>query len=184
MTQPTRGFTLIELLVAMAILAVVSLMAVQSLSGVLMQRSVLTRVDHSAEDLARALALLRHDLETVAPMAQRDDTGQALPAITVQANGFSLMRAGVPALPGALGSGFGRVAWELAADGTVSRRLVPDFGGDETPSLPILSEVSDLSLVALNGEMPTADDPTVLPQGFALRLTHARHGTLRLVVAR
>ncbi len=61
-TQRIAGFTLIELLAAMAILAVVSLMAVQSLSGALMQRTVMTGVDHSAEDLARRAEL---SVETV-----------------------------------------------------------------------------------------------------------------------
>ncbi|WP_323035468.1 PulJ/GspJ family protein [Pararhodobacter sp.] len=184
MTRRNRGFTLIELLVAMAILAVVSLMAVQSLSGALFQREVMTRVDQTAADLARVLALLRHDLEAAAPLAQRDAAGLALPAITVQRNGFSLMRSGVAPMPGGEGGGFGRVDWALAADGTLSRRLTPDTARDEAPRVALLTQVSNLSLEALGGAMPTADDPTLLPRGFAVTVTHAQHGALRLVVAR
>lgn len=182
MTQ--RGFTLIELLAAMAILAVVSLMAVQSLSGALFQRDVMTRVDQNAEELARALALLRHDLEAVAPLVQRDDAGQAQPAILVRSTGFSVMRAGISALPGAVSDGFGRVDWELSPQGTLSRRLTPNLGAEVSPLIPILSDVSSLSLEALAGTMPTAEEPTLLPSGFSLRLTHAQYGDLHLVIAR
>ena len=51
MKRSEQGFTLIELLVAMAILALVSVMAVQSISGALFQRRVMTRVDDDATQL-------------------------------------------------------------------------------------------------------------------------------------
>ena len=172
-----RGFTLIELLAAMAILAVVSLMAVQSLSGALFQRDVMTRVDESAAELARALALLRHDLEAAAPLPLRDEAGAPLPAVTVQAGGFSLMRGGIAALPDAVSDGYAQVDWVVSADGVLSRRLGAVF-------VPLLPQVSGLSLTALGGELPTSDAPTDLPRGFALEFSHERYGPIRLVVAR
>lgn len=182
----TAGFTLIELLAAMAILAVVSLMAVQSLSGALFQRDILARVDDEAAELARALALLRHDLESVAPVPRRDPDGRLLPAVTAGAQGFSLMRAEGAALPGEITGGFGRVDWVLDAQGRLGRRAVanPSVVAAPGPLVPVLTDVTALSLVAVNGTMPVETAPTVLPGGFELTLTHGRHGTIRLVVAR
>jgi len=186
MKRHTRGFTLIELLVAMAILAVVSLMAVQSLSGALFQRDILTRIDDDATELARALALLRHDLEAVAPVPRLDDDGAQLPSIAAASGGVSLMRAGLGALPGAPSGGFGRVDWELDAAGALTRQVTSDASVEPNPSarVTIMTGVSALRLAALRGSLPAAETPTELPPGFELILTHQRHGTIRIAVAR
>lgn len=181
MSKRDRGFTLIELLAAMAILALVSLMAVQGLGGVLMQRDVVTRVDRRAAELARALALLRHDLEAAAPVALDPERpgDAARPAIMVRNDGFTMMRAGLATLPGAAPGAFGAVAWTLDPAGTLTRTTA----GADVP-MPVLRDVQALSLAALQGDLPSAEDPTTLPAGFALTLQHARFGTIRLVVAR
>jgi len=181
-----RGFTLIELLAAMAILAVVSVMAVQALSGAVFQRSVLARVDDDAAALARALALLRHDLEAVAPIPRVDETGARHPAIEATARGLTLVRGGLVALRGELTSGYGVVTWRLAPEGTLSRQISVDPGleASAAPEAVILTEVLALRLSALQGALPDVQTPDLLPPGFALTLEHARHGTLELVVAR
>lgn len=181
MTRRDRGLTLIELLAGMAILAVVSVMAVQALSGALFQREVLSRVDDEAAQLARALALLRHDLEAVAPVPLGEEAGAPLPAIRVDRTGVALVRAGT----GAQG-GFGRVDWRLRADGVLTRQVWPDplASGLPGPEVALLTGVGALRLTAQGGNLPDTDDPLTLPPGFALDLDTARHGTLRLVVAR
>jgi len=69
-TKGDRGLTLIELLAAMAILAVVSLMAVQTITGALFQREILERADAQGAQFVRALALLRRDLEAERSQAE------------------------------------------------------------------------------------------------------------------
>ena len=186
MKRSEQGFTLIELLVAMAILALVSVMAVQSLSGALFQRRVMTRVDDDATQLSRALALLRHDLEAIVPLAQRDGAGDALPAVATSTDGFSLMRGGIWALPGEVSDGFARVEWVLETDGSLTRQLRPNGASDDTASPPVvlLDDVSGLTLAPLGGDMPEIEKPDLMPMGFAVNFTHARYGAIRLVVAR
>lgn len=186
MKRRANGFTLIELLVAMSILAIVSLMAVQTLSGAIFQRDVLTRVDTQAAELARALALLRHDLEAIAPMPLSGDDSEMPLAVRVQPQSFSLMRGGVAALPGTVSGGFARVDWRVDAQGDLSRQITLTNGqrAPEGPDIVMLTGVSALRLSALHGELPSSDGPTDLPAGFELTLTHARFGPLRLVVAR
>jgi general secretion pathway protein J len=180
------GFTLIELLAAMAILAVVSLMAVQALNGALFQRDILVRVDDEAAELARALALLRHDLEAVAPVPRTGDDGGVLPAVGTGPQGFSLMRAGIASLPGRESGGFGRVDWVLDGRGVLARRMVPNPAqvAEPGPLVAVLTEVSAITLAPLGGTLPDDERPAVLPDGFEVIVTHARHGVIRLVMAR
>lgn len=182
MRARNQGFTLIELLVAMAILAVVSLMAVQALSGVVFQRSVLTRLDDQAADLARTLALLRHDLEAVVPVPRLGDDGAGLPAIALEGGTLLLMRGGLAPLPGEAAVGFASVEWRL--EGGILTRQMTLGNADPSPRITLLEGLTDLRLSALGGTLPTAEAPTVLPAGLVVELTHARHGTIRLVVAR
>ncbi|MCB1396381.1 MAG: prepilin-type N-terminal cleavage/methylation domain-containing protein [Rhodobacter sp.] len=181
MTRRDRGFTLIELLAGMAILAVVSIMAVQALSGALFQRDVLTRSDDDAAGMVRALALLRHDLEAVVPVPLGEEDGEPTPVIEAGPQGFTLVRAGI----GPQGT-FGRVAWRLSASGVLTRQVWPDpqGAGDPGRAVTVLEGVSALSLTARGGEMPGEADPLTLPPGFELVLDQTRLGSLRLVVAR
>jgi len=181
MTRGDRGVTLIELLAGMAILAVVSIMAVQALSGALFQRDILSRSDDDAAGMVRALALLRHDLEAVVPVPLGEDGGEPTPAIEAGPQGFTLVRAGI----GPEGA-FGRVAWRLSASGELTRQVWPDpqAAGDPGRVVTVLEGVTALNLSARGGEMPGADDPLSLPPGFELVLDQPRLGSLRLVVAR
>lgn len=178
MSRRDRGLTLIELLAAMAILALVSLMAVQTLSGALFQRDILNRTDVQAGDLSLALALLRRDLEAAAPVSLGLDDDLPLPAIAADNGGISLIRTGLGPAPGA----FGRVDWRLDAGGVLARRVT--IGGVESPWVPVLADLRDLRLGAMAGTMPDESDPLGLPAGFELNFVHAHHGAIRLVVAR
>jgi len=184
MSRRRQGFTLIELLAAIAILAVVSVMAVQALGGIFMQRDVLTRIDRDAATLARALALLRADLEGAAPVPWIDEAGEPRPAITMSESGFTLSRAGFGADNG--GTRIGRARWGLEPDGTLWRQVWPDQNTDTPPGprVPVLAQVTELALTPLRGDLPTVQEPASLPPGLAVTLTHRRHGTLRVVVAR
>ncbi len=174
-----HGFTLIELLAAMAILAVVSVMAVQALGGALIQRDILARRDDHAAELIRALALLRHDLEAVAPLPEAE--GVAF-GVRIDGERITLRRSGIAirgdVTPGnALAEGFGNVHWALSG-GVLTRAVAPDGGAEGAP-VPILTGARAMRLVAL-GEM----DESHLPPGFELTFETESYGPLRLVVAR
>ncbi len=64
----TRGLSLIELVVAMALFALVAVMGTQTLTGTIRTRDALTERDTRDRDLAVALALIRSDLDRLAPM--------------------------------------------------------------------------------------------------------------------
>jgi hypothetical protein len=80
--------------------------------------------------------------------------------------------------------GFAVVSWALDPQGRLTRQVTPASGADAGPAVTILEDVRSLELIARGGALPDADTPTFLPPGFEVTLTHARHGTLRLVVAR
>ena len=168
-----RGFTLIELLAAMAILAVVSVMAVQMLGGALRQQAVLERIDTGAAPLIRTLALLRQDLEaTLPPPAGTPDLTAGM---LLEPDALTLWRGGLADLPGAPSAGVGRVRWAVQ-DGALTRAL------DDAAPRPMLAGVSALALSPL--AVPEGADPAVPAPGYALTLETAGQGALRLVVAR
>jgi general secretion pathway protein J len=177
-TKGDRGLTLIELLAAMAILAVVSLMAVQTITGALFQREILERADAQGAQFVRALALLRRDLEAAVPVPLGIAEEGPLPVFEATPDGFTLMRAGLGEGPGTIG----RVDWRVSAGGDLSRRIT--LAGEAGPAVTVLSGVRALRIAPLNGILPNAAEPLTLPGGFELTFEHAGQGSFRLVVAR
>lgn len=178
--QQERGFTLIELLVAVAILALVSIMAVNLLSAGLFQREVLTRHDREARVLARALALLRQDLESAAPIPLENGTV----FVVREAEGFAFMRGGIHQVPGLSDAAFLPVRWQVTAQGTLTRTLGSDSDG---AGESVLDGVSEIRLMPFGPDTGSADATGALsqmPAGFELTLTQLQHGALRLVVLR
>lgn len=177
-----RGFTLIELLLAMAILAVISVMAVQALGGVFHQRAILTRTDERNTALVRALSLLRQDLEAAVP-ASGAGSDTMVAGFLVTAAQVSWQRAGFAEVPGGARGSVGGVIWTLVG-GTLTRTVTraAEDGGTVQQSAPVLPGVSAITLVPLGAV--DAEDNHALAPGYEATLETENWGRLRLVVAR
>lgn len=189
--RPGAGFTLIELVAVLAIFALVALMALQALTGAIHQRTVLERADHTAEELSRALVLLRRDLGAALPATFHPPLSGPEPALLAisGAGRFSLSISGHPRLPGDDGAGMARVIWRHdPVASTLTRQvwpvLNPARGTLLAPERVVLSNITGLSLTPLGDWAERDDNAASLPEGFEVRLTSARHGALRVVVAR
>ena len=185
------GFSLIELVAVLAIFALVSMMALQALTGAIFQQQVLERIDAEAEELTRALTLIRRDFRSAIPMAFHPPQAEVEPALLAPAGSgrVAVSMSGHPRLPGAPGAGMARVQWRHdRVAGTLTRQVWPVLDparGDLIEAERVmLSGVTGLDFAPL-GEWPARDsDPATLPEGFELTLTTAAYGTLRLVIAR
>jgi len=185
------GFTLIELVAVLAIFALVALMALQALTGAIFQSRVLERTDQTSEELSRALTLLRRDFESALPATFHPPLADPEPALlaTRGSGRIALSITGHPRLPDEDGAGIARVIWRHdPVTSTLTRRVWPVLhpvrGTLLGPERVILDNVTGLSLSAL-GEWPErAENAASLPEGFDIRITSARHGALRVVVAR
>lgn len=181
-----RGLTLIELVAATAIFALVSVMALQALTGGLIQRRGIEAADAEQAALARLLALLRQDLAAAVPLAHRPAQGADGRALEPgQGLGFALSRSGLPVSQGGEpGDPLARVIWRLdAGSGQLTRQVLPLVGGagPAPPGHRVFDGVTGLHLLPL-GDWPEA--PEGLPPGLEARVETRRHGTLRVVVAR
>ncbi|MCW1931662.1 PulJ/GspJ family protein [Pararhodobacter zhoushanensis] len=166
-----RGFTLIELLVAMAILAVVSIMGVQALSGVFFQREILTRTDAQAVAVIRTLSLLRQDFEAVVPLpATLEETELGL---ALGDNRITLARGGLAEVPGDDGIGVAVIFWRVEGGALVR-------GMQGGAARQMLDGVRALSVVQIGRE----GEGTGLPPGLRLTIETARWGALDVVVVR
>ncbi|WP_127105284.1 PulJ/GspJ family protein [Pararhodobacter zhoushanensis] len=168
-----RGFTLIELLVAMAILAVVSIMGVQALSGVFFQREILTRTDVQAVAVIRTLSLLRQDFEAVVPLpATLEETELGL---ALGDNRITLARGGLAEVPGDGALAVAVVEWRVEGGALVR-------GEQGGPARQMLEGVRGLSVVQIGRE--DGDESTGLPPGLRVTIETDRWGALDVVVVR
>jgi general secretion pathway protein J len=120
----TRGLSLIELVVAMAIFALVAVMGMQTLNGTIRTRDALSARDSRDRDLAVTLALLRLDLDHMAPLLFYPPEGPPQSALFQGGEGFGLS---ITAPVGAMARGvFQRSEWRLdRATGQLSRAVWP-----------------------------------------------------------
>jgi general secretion pathway protein J len=180
----TRGLTLIELVAATAIFALVSVMAMQALTGGLIQRAGIERADADQAALLRTLALLRQDLQAAVPLPHLPAAGPVGPPLDIGPGGFALSRAGIEPLPGQSGDGFARVIWRVDPNAAqLLRQMVPLTGasGPLPTEVAMLPEVTSLRLIP-RGDWPGA--PEGLPPGLEAVIETRSQGTLRVVVAR
>ena len=185
------GFTLIELVAVLAIFALVALMALQALTGAIYQSRVLERADQTSEELTRALTLLRRDFGAALPATFHPPLSDPEPALLapVGAGRIALSITGHPRLPGDEGAGMARVVWRHdPVASTLTRRvwpvLHPARGTLLGPERVILSGVTGLSVAPLGDWPEREEDAASLPEGFDIWINSARHGALRVVVAR
>lgn len=146
------GFTLIELLIAMAVSAVISVVAYQTVSSVV---TLQTRTEQHAdriEALQRAVWWMEQDFIQLTPRTVQDGLGSSLPAFQYREDlGVELTR--VAEFPTPHGSGgLLRVGYQLEGE-TLYRLVWPviDRAPDTQPQrLPILENVEDFSVRLLN----------------------------------
>ncbi|MGP6086813.1 type II secretion system protein GspJ [Antarctobacter jejuensis] len=122
----TRGLSLIELVVAMALFALVAVMGTQTLTGTIRTRDALTERDSRDRDLALTLALLRSDLDRLAPMLFHAPGGPPQSALHHDPT-QGRVHLSVTALPGdPSAEPFQRAEWRLdRATGRLMRRSWP-----------------------------------------------------------
>ena len=205
-TRPgARGFTLLELVVAVAIFSLISVMALQVLTGALHQGRILESRDARGAEVLRALTLLRRDLEHLVPVAFVSPLGESEPAYAPAEDGFALSLGGQPRLPQAEGAegaevakvteaGFERVIWHFDAEaGTLSRQvwgvLNPRDPEQIGPELVQLSGVSGLRITPgpapeNPAETTPAPQEAGLPDQIEVEVETAQEGMLRVLVTR
>ena len=170
------GFTLLELTAVLAIFSVLAILALNLLSQGMKNRDAISRLDARTADIAGAVAVLRRDLETMAPVADGDDV-----AFTVGTDLLSFASAaGADALL--------RVTWRVDAAGTLTRESAA-WPAREAVTIPILSDVGGLTVETFDRDWSSAaiwrsDGPADLPRGIAVTLDLSEAGPLRVVVAR
>lgn len=149
MVRGDRGLSLIELVVAMALFALVAVMGMQTLSGTIRSRDVLTARDDRDQSLGVTLALLRSDLDHVAPLLFFPP---ASPPQSALYQGASEGQIGLTiAAPAGADAPFQRVEWRLDREaGVLSRRYwpvtTPARDSQRTPARDLLDGVQALRL--------------------------------------
>lgn len=192
------GLSLLELVVVLAIFSMVAIMGLGALRGALRTQDGLTRIETHTADLARALTLLRADLEAMVPLSFTPPGGRPEPAFqdlgdtgTVT---FSI--GGQAALPDQQLAGLSRVIWRLdPVSGRLTRQLWPVLrpadATAEAVEVPILDNVRDLEVrvnlpkagwITGYGQTGPADLP--LPRAVEITLTSVPDGPLRVLVVR
>lgn len=207
-----RGFTLIELVAALAVFALVSVMALQAMTGALRGSAALEGADAEAAALARSLTLLRRDLDALVPMPfLPPGAARAEPALHAPegAGVVALSLGGQPraaAGPGAAPDLPVRAVWRHdRASGRLTRQLWPGLApsgsgaGAAAAEVTMLEGVTALRLRVLDNRgtarppaPPGSEDeagpeaivgrPAPLPPGVVVELETTRFGALRLVV--
>ncbi len=191
------GVTLIELTAAMAIFALVAVMGLQAISASVRVAGSLSARDATTEELAYALALLRHDLGHVVPVPFTPTTGPVEPALTADSGTgeINLTIGGQSIMPQTHETGIARVEWRFdRADGLLTRRYwtttAPLDDRAAGPRTVVLKGVDDVSFRLLgndgwtDGFANAPESPAkALPRAIDVQIRTKAHGDLRVVVA-
>ncbi|MBY5974328.1 GspJ family type II secretion system protein [Ferrimonas balearica] len=187
--------SLLELTAAMAIFALIAVMGVQALSASVRVRDRLTAHHYDNWQEAEALALLRRDLESTAPLAFQTPDMLTQPAVLTAADrsGFALSLTGQPTLPGSTETGRVRVEWRFdAREGALYRRswltLNPRNTSARGPDRSVLDGLAGIQFRVLTDEgwqtdFGNPDVATALPLAMEVILERSDGGELRLLVA-
>lgn len=197
MKRGSSGFSLLELTVVLLIFALVSTISIQALQVTLRGK---TRLEANAEgnaDLARALTLMRHDLEAAQPLAFTARDGVERPALVIETGGrgFDLTLGGQPVLSGDGDSpGLHRVEWRLDP---VSRQLtrrvwlsvIPSNSARPGPAVVLLDDIETLQVAVFgqDGEWASRwplnpeDGPDLLPAALRVRFESRRLGQFDII---
>jgi len=148
------GFTLIELLIALTISSVISVIAYQTVSGVVTLQTRTEKHAEQMETLQRAMWWMEQDFIQLAPRTIRDGLGAVLPAFQYRDDlGVELTRIAEFPTPHGAG-GLLRVAYQLE-EGVLYRLVWPvlDRAPDTQPTkLPVLQGVEAFELRLLNDQ--------------------------------
>ncbi len=188
----TRGFTLIELLVALAVFAAMAALAYGGLNGVVRARQALAEEGAALGRLQFAIGLIERDLRSAVDRPVRDAYGAEQPMFTGARTSLEVSRLGA-----GLGTLSGAPLVERVGYQKQGRRLerlswaVLDRAQGSVPVVrALLEDGGDLEFRYLDdggrwhGQWPP---PTGVagraPRAVEIRLTDARLGELRRVVA-
>lgn len=188
----SKGFSLLELVAVLAIFAVVALIGVQVIQASVRSSERLTEISEEAEELAHALALLRHDLNSALPRRFTPPDGGSEPSLLAAPSGFSLSIGGLARIDSGA-TGFGRVIWRYdRAQQRVYRAVWPTLepGGGRPVERAVLDGVTrfELSHYSAQGGWRagySADPraPSALPLGLKVAIDHQRHDQLETIVS-
>lgn len=168
-----RGFTLVEMLVALAIFGIVSMVGVALASGALgataRSEAALARTDA----LERARLALAADLGQAVPRVSLSADGRPLPAFTLTEEGFVLVRRGARGLV----SPVQKIAWGFDG-GRLLRQTWPRVDGAAPgPATVMMEGISAVSLRVRDEEGWQAGwapgTPEALPRALELTLVPA-----------
>ena len=188
------GFSLLELVAVLSIFALVALIGVQVLQATIRSSERLSEISDDSADLARAVALLRQDLDAALPMVFTDPNGADRASLVAAVGEFALTVGGLARLE-SNGSGQGRVRWRFdAGSGQMLRQVwtTRQPGSPRSVSAPVtvLDNVRSLELASYavqGGWRPGfSADPreiTKLPLGLRVRVDHARFGEIVVTVS-
>ena len=183
-----------ELVAVLSIFALVALIGVQVLQATIRSSERLSEISDESADLARAVALLRQDLDAALPMVFTDPNGADRPSLVAAVGEFALTVGGLARLD-SNASGQGRVRWRFdAGSGQLLRQVwtTRHPGSPRSAGAPVavLDNVRSLELASYavqGGWRPGfSADPreiTKLPLGLRVRVDHARFGEIVVTVS-
>ncbi len=145
-----RGLSLLELVIAMALFALVAVMGLQTLNGTIRTRDALTARDSRDHDLSVMIALLRMDLDRVAPLLFYPPDSRPQSALHVGTEGVIGLSISAPALSDA-SPPFQRAEWRFdRAAGRLSRSVwpvtTPARAGQRSPERVLFTGVRSMRL--------------------------------------
>lgn len=192
------GLSLLELVVVLAIFSMVAIMGLGALRGALRTQDGLTRVETHTAALARALTLLRADLEAMVPLPFTPPEGAPEPAFRDlrDAGSLTFSIGGQATLPGQQLAGLSRVIWRFdPAKGRLTRQIWPVLrpadASVEAPEVTMLDNVRDLEVRAnlpksgwITGYGQNGDADLPLPLAVEVKITSIPDGPLRVLVVR
>jgi general secretion pathway protein J len=190
--QPSAGFTLLELLVALAIFSLIAVMSYSGLMVVLNTQAATEIQADSLAELQKVYLLLQRDIEQVVPRPVRDEYGDEQPALA-GSDTLQLTRGGWSNPAGRLRSSLQRVGYAYEDRQLVRYSwAVLDRAQDSEPQRqPLVGDIEEMTIryLAANNEWQERwPDPlaqgdgaatgTALPRAVEITLDHERFGPL------
>ena len=186
------GFSLLELVAVLSIFALVALIGVQVLQASVKTSERLTAVSDASADLAKGLALLRHDLNAAFPSQFEPPNGAVDPALKTNRSSFDLSVAGLSRIdPGA--TGFGRIRWRFdRTSKQVFRQVWTSLNPADARATEVLvfDEVDDFELSSFSmqagwrvGYAVDPRNPGQLPLGLKVALSVPQGDDIEIIVS-
>jgi len=190
--QSASGFTLLELLVALAIFSLIAVMSYSGLTVVLNQQAATEIQAESLAKLQKVYLLLQRDIEQVVPRPVRDEYGDEQPALA-GSDALQLTRGGWSNPAGSLRSTLQRVGYAYEDRQLVRYSwAVLDRAQDSEPQRqPLIDDIEEMTIRYLDANNEWEErwpnplaagggtvDMTLLPRAVEITLDHEKFGPL------